>query len=283
MAEELIFGADLGSAIFYNGKVYKYASTSLYSSPEFNDLGSKDVINIGARNFYYNDSGLYGPEETYDASRMASSYKYGWKYQGLTTESTSRVFPDNWIRPDPIELKPLNTKLEYQYYSTDSAVWNESRNSYEYSVIEYIAPVDGVLRMCGGVPSSSNNRFRLNESDSILSPYYTKTGTTSFTVHGDNITIKFYAYINDSIPIELPSETNRSPFLYTYGTTFSDITNSQYLFPIHLKAGDKVSFRPNYLELESPGSSGRPIPESLDLSNSNLFYWYNGIFFPNNY
>ena len=286
----LIFGANLGSEILYNGVPYVLKETGKYTRNEFNTIpmNQNNISNIERPTYSFNDEGIESSYQ-YPLGAEAASYKYGWKAQGIVNENPM-FEKGNFISPQPIKWIPKKAVKEYM-----SSTYNGYRYIYtiRYRVTDvevnfFTAPCDGVLRIIGG-----SSTGMLNPTVSVL--LYTHNTTIQNThyaycqqngiITGDNIAIKLEGYLNETTPYEISNITSctfndAGHPNQQWGNYVKNTNLNEFLYPIQMKAGDTFCLHTNYLIGFSDSDYGTP-PDELDITKYNFYYWFNGIFYPN--
>lgn len=286
----LIFGANLGSEILYNGVPYVLKETGKYTRNEFNTIpmNKNNISNIERPTYSFNKEGIQENYQ-YPLGAEAASYKYGWKAQDIVDENPM-FEKGNFISPQPIKFIPKMCHKEYM-----SSSYNGYRYIYNirYSITTaeknfYTAPCDGILRMIGG----SSTGMGSSTVSVLLYTHSTIIDNTNYTfchqngiLTGDNIAIKLEGYLNETTPYEISNvesctlSDNGHPNR-KWGNYVKNINLNEFLYPIQMKAGDTFCLHTNYLIGYSDSDYGTP-PDDIDFTNHNYYFWFNGIFYPN--
>lgn len=253
----LIFGANLGSEILYNGVPYVLKETGKYTRNEFNTIpmNQNNISNIERPTYSFNDEGIESSYQ-YPLGAEAASYKYGWKAQGIVNENPM-FEKGNFISPQPIKWIPKKAVKEYM-----SSTYNGYRYIYtiRYRVTDvevnfFTAPCDGILRMIGGSSTGSSSNGPVNV---LLYTHSTAIQNTGYAycyqdgiITGDSVAIRIEGYLNENIPYEINTKsccfTDNGNSSYSFGTYIKNVNMSQYLYPIQMKSGDTFCFHSNYL------------------------------------
>lgn len=304
----LIFGANLGSEILYNGVPYILKETGKYTRNEFNTIpmNINTISNIERPTYSVNHEGIVSDYE-YPLGAEAAAYKYGWKAKGIVDENP--IFKDGiWISPQPLKCKPVKVHQEFANHSTNNKVGRYSVS--EWNIEYFTAPCDGVLRVWGGANfslssnptlSTIGNQISIPARSSMKSDEVSLAGLISpAKVHdSDTIEIAAYGWINDNIPVEV--NPNRGFCINFKRSTTSKYDSNislnenvyryrhQFLIPVQMKEGDTFCYHTNYLYIKVNTIVSYTLPEDLDFSTweneegkeYQPWYWFNGIFYPN--
>lgn len=284
---DVIFGANLGSEILYNGVPYVLKETRTATRNQFSSIqnSSNAISNIERPTYSFDNTGAENSYQ-YPLGAEAAAYKYGWKAQGIVDENPTFV-ESMWVSPQPITWKPKQLKLEYT-----RSVYNGYRYIYDsrYSVITadvnyFTAPVDGFFRVYGGVVSG--RYFYTN--DDIQGVYKhdlsrigedTSSRQNNSILDGDTVAFTMRGYINDSTPVDI--KVNSFKILIENGNNpqhFERVKKYELLEPVQMNAGDTFYFKYDYIPLHSDSDYGS-MPDKIDITESKLECWFNGIFYP---
>ena len=306
---DLIFGANLGSEIVYNGVSYYLDSTGEYNKEDFDSisLSGLNFINIQQPKYKFDNTGNQ-IDFNYPVGAEAESYKYGWKAQGIIDNNP--MFPDAmWVSPQPIKCYP---KKAHKEFTKNNDVYTR------YSVTEwelnyFTAPCDGIFRVFGGAnfSLSQNATLRSNEIYSARSipirsvikddkRLFRAGEFNPYTITGDTVSIAAYGWINDTTPIDVNANCcfnmnfnrdNRDELYAKNIWMFSDNYVNRYsgLFPVQMKEGDTFCYYTTFLLMNIDKGQENGNPDDIDFSewedteteSYRPWYWFNGIFYPN--
>lgn len=287
---DVIFGANLGSEILYNGVPYVLKETGTATRNQFSSIqnSSNTISNIERPTYSFDNTGAENSYQ-YPLGAEAAANKFGWKAQGIVDENPTFV-ESMWVSPQPITWKPKQLKLEYT-----QSIYNGYRYIYDsrYSVVTadvnyFTASVDGFFRIFGGI--MNGRLYTPKVIVSILKHDITdKPGNNTAAnrknneiLDGDTVAFTMRGYINDSTPIDIKSNSfniiidSSASSLATY---IGKVKKYELLEPIQMNAGDTFCFKYDYIPLHSDSDYGS-MPDEIDITESKLECWFNGIFYP---
>lgn len=288
---DVIFGANLGSEILYNGVPYVLKETGTATRNQFSSIQNSNntISNIERPTYSFDNTGAENSYQ-YPLGAEAAANKFGWKAQGIVDENPTFV-ESMWVSPQPITWKPKQLKLEYtrSVYNGYRYVYNSRYSVITADVNYFTAPVDGFFRIFGGV---INGRYvyTTDEIVSILKHDITaQPGSMAGTnrknnevLDGDTIAFTMRGYINDSTPVDIKPKSFKiiiDSSASSQAEHISKVKKYELLEPVQMNAGDTFYFKYDYIPLHSDSDYGS-MPDEIDITESKLECWFNGIFYP---
>lgn len=287
MSNELIFTANVGNEILYNNESYIFSETNLYNKNEIDTISGLQYSHIRKPGYTYDNNYVsQGNSKFYypDGVEM-SSYKYGWKQQGI--ECDDPIAPDNFISPKGIFCRPLHLK---QVYRADNGQTIDAR--YEVTSWDkqyWTAPKSGILRAIFGIYGTDQNRFHFDSryDSNILAfnrGFNVSPTAMPYTMSNDLTFDREYVWINDE-PYWYGK--SGSPGAFKFESIYFDINRFySYAVPIPVNEGDKVYYHGFYARLTGsthPTNNDKAEAEYdfTDVSDPKYKAWFmNGIFYP---